>query len=98
MMNADRSIITEAGSINQCYYLSSSYKDDLPFSKHFKVCKLMNNKFNATMIESTGLCKIISEAGSIWARKITELCIKVINNSCFSVCVCVCVSVCVIHL
>ena len=30
-----------------------------------------------TMIESTGLCKIISEeAGSIWGRKITELCIN----------------------
>ena len=55
----------------------------------------MNNKFSATMIESTGLCKIISEAGSIWARKITELCIKVINSSCFCVCVSVCVCVCV---
>ena len=58
---------------------------------------MMNNKFSATVIESTGLCKIISEeAGSTWARKTTELCIKVINNSCYSVCVCkcVCVSMC----
>lgn len=77
----------------------SSYKDDLQFSKHFKVCKLMNNKFSVTMIESTGLCKIIAEeAGSTWARKTTELSIKVINNSCYSVCASVSVCLCVIHL
>lgn len=57
-----------------------------------------NNRFSVTMIQSTGLGKMMwGEAGSMWVRKTTEFCIKEMTAAAVRVCIYIYLPI-VIHL